>query len=80
MLHLSAYCQAHDIQFTRGRPYKKDDNAHIEQKNWTHVRKLAGLRALRQSGRRTGRDRRLSNLVQAGLRRQQTQETMMLGL
>ena len=25
-----------------GRPYKKDDNAHIEQKNWTHVRKLLG--------------------------------------
>ena len=31
-----------EIQFTRGRPYKKDDNAHIEQKNWTHVRKLLG--------------------------------------
>lgn len=30
------------IQFTRGRPYKKDDNAHIEQKNWTHIRKLVG--------------------------------------
>ena len=40
--HLLAYCRAHDIQFTRGRPYKKDDNAHIEQKNWTHVRKLMG--------------------------------------
>ena len=30
------------VQFTRSRPYKKDDNAHIEQKNWTHVRKLLG--------------------------------------
>jgi len=40
--HLVAYCQQRDIQFTRGRPYKKDDNAHIEQKNWTHVRKLMG--------------------------------------
>jgi len=30
------------MQFTRGRPYKKDDNAHIEQKNWTHVRRLLG--------------------------------------
>ena len=40
--HLVRYCTAHDIQFTRGRPYKKDDNAHIEQKNWTHVRKLVG--------------------------------------
>jgi hypothetical protein len=35
-------CQDRHIQFTRGRPYKKDDNAHIEQKNWTHVRKLLG--------------------------------------
>ena len=40
--HLLKYCRAHDVQFTRGRPYKKDDNAHIEQKNWTHVRKLMG--------------------------------------
>jgi hypothetical protein len=40
--HLYGYCQGHGIQFTRGRPYKKDDNAHIEQKNWTHVRKLLG--------------------------------------
>lgn len=40
--HLRAYCTAQAIQFTRGRPYKKDDNAHIEQKNWTHVRKLLG--------------------------------------
>ena len=31
--HLYRYCQAQAIQFTRGRPYKKDDNAHIEQKN-----------------------------------------------
>jgi hypothetical protein len=40
--HLRGYCTTHQIQFTRGRPYKKDDNAHIEQKNWTHVRKLLG--------------------------------------
>jgi len=40
--HLLKYCRAHAIQFTRGRPYKKDDNAHIEQKNWTHVRKRMG--------------------------------------
>ena len=40
--HLVRYCQTQGIQFTRGRPYKKDDNAHIEQKNWTHVRKLIG--------------------------------------
>ena len=29
-------------QFTRSRPYKKNDNAHVEQKNWTHVRHLFG--------------------------------------
>jgi hypothetical protein len=39
---LWTYCKDLKIQFTRGRPYKKDDNAHIEQKNWTHVRKLIG--------------------------------------
>jgi len=36
------YCRQRDIEFTRSRPNKKDDNAHIEQKNWTHVRKLLG--------------------------------------
>jgi len=39
---LVRYCHERRIQFTRGRPYKKDDNAHVEQKNWTHVRKLMG--------------------------------------
>src|ERR1700691_2825353 len=40
--HLKRWCEARKIQLTRGRHYKKDDNAHIEQKNWTHVRKLLG--------------------------------------
>jgi hypothetical protein len=40
--HLLGYCRDHQIQFTRGRPYHKDDNARIEQKNWTHVRRLFG--------------------------------------
>jgi len=30
------------IQFTRSREYKKDDNAHVEQKNYTHVRQWLG--------------------------------------
>ena len=30
------------VQFTRSRPYKKNDNAHVEQKNWTHVRQVFG--------------------------------------
>lgn len=40
--HLKAFCDRNNAQFTRSRPYKKDDNAHIEQKNWTHVRKIFG--------------------------------------
>jgi len=32
------------IYFTRSRPYKKNDNAWVEQKNWTHVRKVVGYR------------------------------------
>lgn len=44
--HLFNFCQQRPknrrVQFTRSRPYKKDDNAHVEQKNWTHVRKLLG--------------------------------------
>jgi hypothetical protein len=34
------------IQFTRSRPYHKDDNAHVEQKNWTHVRQWLGYERL----------------------------------
>ena len=30
------------VQFTRSRPYHKNDNAHIEQKNWTQVRQWLG--------------------------------------
>ena len=30
------------VQFTRGRPYRKNDNPHVEQKNWTHARQLLG--------------------------------------
>lgn len=30
------------VEFIRRRPYKKNDNAHVEQKNWTHVRQVFG--------------------------------------
>jgi hypothetical protein len=30
------------VQFTRSRAYHKQDNAHIEQKNWTHIRQWLG--------------------------------------
>lgn len=42
--HLLRYFQKRHrpVTFTRSRPYHKDDNAHVEQKNWTHVRQLFG--------------------------------------
>ena len=39
---LYPYCQRHGIGFTRGRPYKKNDQAYVEQKNWSIVRRLVG--------------------------------------
>ena len=40
--HLVRYCAQEQITFTRGRPYWKNDQAHVEQKNWSVVRKLVG--------------------------------------
>ncbi|MFC1808362.1 integrase [Candidatus Omnitrophota bacterium] len=40
--NLIDYCKRNSIGFTRSRPYKKDDQAHIEQKNSTHVRRVFG--------------------------------------
>jgi hypothetical protein len=39
---LYKYCCREKIEFTRSRPSRKNDNAYIEQKNWTHVRKILG--------------------------------------
>ncbi len=38
------------VGFTRSRPCKKDDNGHVEQKNWTHVRRLLGYNRLEDAG------------------------------
>jgi hypothetical protein len=44
--HLWGFCRRRPprrkVQFTRSRPYKKDDNAHIEQKNGPQVRQIIG--------------------------------------
>jgi hypothetical protein len=53
--HLKAYLEAEHggpegrrrrrsfpVRFTRSRPYRKNDNCHVEQKNYTHVRQLLG--------------------------------------
>jgi len=39
---LYRYLDDHGVKITRGRPYRKNDNPHVEQKNHTHVRKLFG--------------------------------------
>ena len=38
------YCRKRQIKLSRSRPYKKNDNAWVEQRNWTHVRKEVGYR------------------------------------
>lgn len=40
--HLERWCKDHGLKRFRSRPNKKDDQAHIEQKNGTHVRRLIG--------------------------------------
>lgn len=40
--HLLAYCTQREITFTRSRPSHKNDNAHVEQKNWSIVRQAVG--------------------------------------
>jgi len=42
--NLLRYCRKERITFTRCRPYKKNDQAHVEQKNWTAVRQLVGYK------------------------------------
>ncbi len=39
---LSRYCEQEHITFTRSREYHKNDQAHVEQKNWTVVRHFVG--------------------------------------
>ena len=39
---LYCYCLDEKITFTRSRPYKKNDQAHVEQKNWSVVRHTVG--------------------------------------
>lgn len=43
---LLVFCQEHEIDFTRSRPYRKNDQAFVEQKNGAVVRRLVGHRRL----------------------------------
>ncbi|MEM3484964.1 MAG: hypothetical protein QXI12_05030 [Candidatus Methanomethyliaceae archaeon] len=40
--NLTRYCMAQKITLTRCRPYKKSNQARVEEKNWSAVRKLVG--------------------------------------
>lgn len=40
--HLVTWCRREGIRFTRGRPYRKNDQAWVEQRNWLLVRRLVG--------------------------------------
>ena len=39
---LVRFCKDQDLEFTRSRPYRKNDNAHAEQKNRQYVREVVG--------------------------------------
>ena len=39
---LHSYCEKQNIEFTRSRPYKKNDQAWIEQKNGSVIRRFVG--------------------------------------
>ena len=43
---LMDYCQTHHLTFTRTRPYRKNDNCFVEQKNYTLIRQAVGYARL----------------------------------
>lgn len=44
--HLKEWCDHESIELSRSRPYRKNDNAHIEQKNRCHVRDFLGYQRI----------------------------------
>jgi len=40
--HLKRFCEIEGIEFSRSRPYQKNDNCFVEQKNSTHIRGVLG--------------------------------------
>lgn len=41
---IKGWCEAAQVEFTRSRPYRKTDQAHVEQKNGAIVRRMVGYR------------------------------------
>ncbi|MDX8437871.1 hypothetical protein RFN25_31240 [Mesorhizobium abyssinicae] len=72
---LIEYCLGHGIELTRSRPYRKNDQAWIEQKNGAVVRKLLGYRrfeglaAARAITRLYGTSRLFVNFFQPSFKR-----------
>lgn len=46
---LKRFCETEHVTFTRSRPYKKNDQCYVEQKNWSVVRKTIGYRRYESS-------------------------------
>lgn len=40
--HMVRYCEKQKLEFTRSRPDRRNDNAYVEQKNYTHIRQWLG--------------------------------------
>lgn len=61
--HLVGYCEKEEITFTRARPYRKNDNCYVEQKNYSVVRRAVGYHRYD-----TARQLRLLNQLYSRLR------------
>jgi hypothetical protein len=44
------YCETEGVSLTRSRPYRKNNNCSIEQKNWSVVRRLVGSARFERNG------------------------------
>ncbi|MFN3741004.1 MAG: transposase family protein, partial [Thermodesulfovibrionales bacterium] len=42
--HVQRFCKEKGIEFTRSRPYRKNDSPYVESKNWSMVRAYTGWR------------------------------------
>jgi hypothetical protein len=42
--HMYRWCKKEEITFTRCREYRKNDQAHVEEKNWSVVRRYSGYK------------------------------------
>jgi hypothetical protein len=83
--HVLRWCQKNrgePIYYTRSRPYRSNDNAHIEQKNWTHVRQWFGYErhdnpevAARINELASGELRQFQNLFTASMKLESRRKT-----